>query len=167
MTVNGMIAAQRTRIVSLGLVASAAALLLGLLAAELALSGHVVLIAILAGVAFPIIVWRRPEVGIASFVLLATSIEQFPIEQTPLSSLPAAIVTDQIPLFISFNGALGVPGVMISPLEIALFVTLLVWIMKGIVERTLHLPRSYLAIGLVIFTAVPAEEELNSTSSRD
>ena len=154
MTVNGMIAAQRTRIVSLGLVASAAALLLGLLAAELALSGHVVLIAILAGVAFPIIVWRRPEVGIASFVLLATSIEQFPIEQTPLSSLPAAIVTDQIPLFISFNGALGVPGVMISPLEIALFVTLLVWIMKGIVERTLHLPRSYLAIGLVIFTAV-------------
>jgi hypothetical protein len=154
MSVSGLMATQRTRVLSVVLLCSSAALLAGILAAELAMSGHVFVIAMLAGVAFPVIVWRRPELGIALFVLLATVIEQFPISQVPMSGQPALIVTDQIPLFVSFNGSLGLSGVMVSPVEIAILVTVLVWIMKGILQRKLRLPRSYLAVSMGIFAAV-------------
>lgn len=154
MTVSGLTARQRSRRASIVLIASGAALLIGVLAAILALSGHVLAIVMLAGLAFPVIVWRRPELGIALFVLMATLIEQFPIEQLPMSGLPALIITDQVPLFVSFSGSYGLSGFMVSPLEIALFTTLLIWIMKGILQRKLHLPRSYLAIAIGIFVAV-------------
>ena len=154
MSVGGLVAAQRTRFFTILLIGSGAAVLVGILTAELAVSGHVFVIAMLVGLAFPVIVWRRPELGVASFILLATLIEQFPIEQLPMSAQPALIITDQIPLFISFAGSAGLTGLMVSPLEIALFVTVLVWLMKGVVQRTLRLPRSYLALTIALFVAV-------------
>ena len=154
MSVDGLVAAERARLVPIVLIGSGAAVLIGILTAELALSGHVFLVVMLAAVAYPIILWRRPDIGIGLLVLLATLIEQFPIEQTPMSGLPAMIVTDQIPLFVSFAGSAGLSGFMVSPLEIALFITLLVWIMKGILQRQLRLPRSALAISIGIFVAV-------------
>lgn len=154
MSVSDLLATQRTRVRSIVVVGSLAALLAGILAAQLAISGHVFLIAMLAGAAFPIVVWRRPDISIALVVLIAALIEQFPIGQSPMSSLPALIVTDQIPLFVSFNGSLGVSGLLVSPVEIALMVMVLVWVMKGIQRRTLHLPRSSLATSLGLFTLV-------------
>jgi O-antigen ligase/polysaccharide polymerase Wzy-like membrane protein len=154
MSVQGLIAIQRTRVASIVLIGSGAALLVGVLTAELALNGHVLVVAMLAGLAFPVIVWRRPDVGIGLFVLIAAVIEQFPIEQLPMSGMPALIITDQIPLFVSFSGSFGLSGIMVSPLEIALFTTLLVWIMKAILQRKLRLPRSYLSIGIGLFVAI-------------
>jgi hypothetical protein len=153
-SVDRLAAAQGARRVATLLVGAAAAVLLGVLAADLTLAGRAYAIALLAGAVFPVVMWRRPELGLAAFALLATLIEQFPIDQFPLSAQPALIVTDQLPLFGSFSGSLGVTGVMVSPLEIGIVATVLIWVMKAVLGRELRLPRSYLATGVGVFAVI-------------
>jgi hypothetical protein len=154
------VAAQRARLATTILLCAAAALGAGGLIAQLTISGHFFVVTLLAGVVLLVIVWRRPEVGMALFVLVATLVEQFPIDQFPLSKQPALIVTDQIPFFASYSTGFGLSGLLVSPLEITLVVAVLIWLLKAVGERKFRFPRSYLAIGMAVLVVILAFGEL-------
>jgi hypothetical protein len=144
-SVRRLSAAGHQRTMSVGAFATSAALAAAVLTASLAANGHAVAIVGLVAILLPLVLWRRPEIGIAVLVLAASTVEQ----ARDLPGLPN-IWTDEIVYFTSLNDGLGVSGILITPLELTTAVILLVWLTRAAANRTLRLPRSHLAIGFAI-----------------
>jgi O-antigen ligase len=66
--------------------------------------------------------------------------------------------TDRIPIFQSLQGELGLGGFVMSPIDIAVVLLLLVWLTRGVTQRSLRLPRSQVAamIGVLVLLAAIA-----------
>jgi hypothetical protein len=134
------VATKRQRItMSVGV---AAAIILGLLAGAVG-SKMFVALAVGLAIALPFIWWRNPTFGVLSLLGCAVVIEQFGYVIPGRPGLDA--FTDRIPVFASLQGAYGLQGLVFSPIDIAIVVLLLVWLTRGVTERSLRLPRSQVA----------------------
>ncbi len=114
----------------------------GLAAAKLGSTGKPMLVVLFAAAIVPVLLWKWSEAAVIVLLLIATAIEQF----TYTVGTKAGVFTERIPLFSSFTKGSGV-----SPVEILLILTLVIWLMKGALERRWDLPRSPLARRMVAF----------------
>jgi O-Antigen ligase len=96
-----------------------------------------------AGIAFAMITWHRPVVGIA--IVLGTTIL---VEQFDFASFRP--VTELVPLFENVSHFTGLKGVETSPLEILLMVVALVVVLKA-VPRSRRIHTNPLAVPVFIF----------------
>jgi hypothetical protein len=149
-TTDGLVVRRSAQLRWLTVLYCAGGLGLGLLAGALSLGGHTAGIVLVAGLALPIVIWKWPRASIILAMVIATMFEQFPVDPWPAKSVPLPLVTDQLPLFQSLNDGMGLSGVLLNPLELIILLTALVWLMKGVAQRDLQLPRSALAGGLAI-----------------
>lgn len=150
MSVAGVSAARDERVRRLAIVLVLGALGLGVVAAELALNGRTFSLLALAAIIVPAILWKWPAAGVFVLMLAAALVEQYPIPPA-IATFP--FVTDEIGYFTSLSDGVGIAGVLISPLELAIVTMAAVWLVKAAADRRLALPRSPLAIGIAILGA--------------
>lgn len=130
---------------------SAGAMLAAVLTAMLA-EEHPFAIAVVVVACFLLVmVWRQPVTGIVLLVFCAAWIEQF----KPPKGI-AGDLTDRIPFFTSLSDGVGLQGVYVTPAELAISAIIVIWLIKGIANRELRLPRSHLAGGMVVMVALVA-----------
>jgi O-antigen ligase len=112
-------------------------------------------VGLVGALALPFIWWRAPASGAITLLACATVIEQSPY----IVGIPGLdAFTDNIPLFQSLQGGLGLGGFVMSPVDIAVVILLLVWLTRGVTQRNLRLPHSQVAamIGVLVLLAVIA-----------
>lgn len=152
---------QETIRLRLLLVAAASVLLaagLGVAAGELALGNRVQLVAIVVAVLVPAAFWRIRSSLVMAPLAIAILVEQY------TSSWPDA-TTDRLPLFKSLSDAAGLTGVYVNPFEIVLLAALVTWIVLGVATRRLDVPRSELALGVLLLVLVAAATEVHGVAS--
>ena len=113
---------------------------------------YLVVVGIGAALALPFIWWRRPAAGVLTLLVGATVIEEFGYS-VGINGLDA--FTDRIPLYASLQSVFGGSGMVMSPMDIAVVVLLLVWLTRGATQRSLGLPHSQVAatLGVVVLLA--------------
>ncbi len=137
------------------------ALAAGVLAGELALSGHVFAVAALLWLAIPIVCWRLPAAGVLLLSASALLIEEYP-------SIPGEkTITESIPLFKSLSVGVGLTGFAVNPAEILIATVAATWVLKAVAEGNLALPRSHLAagVGLLLLAVIAGEAHGIATGS--
>lgn len=164
-SVPGIAVQQRRRLLAVGVLGGALALVIGMLAGSLSASGRLSGVLIIAGLGLPILIWKWPQASLIIALLMATLVEQFPLDAYPLRSLPAPMFTDRLALFQSLNDADGVSGVLLNPIELLVLLTLLIWLMRAILDRTFKLPRSYLALGFVMLLGLAMFAEVRGLAA--
>jgi len=136
-SVAGDAGGQRAMPLRLLAVLIGAAVLVGLIAGQLAAAGQPLAVLGLAVVALPIVLWKRPDFGPVLLMVAATTIEQSPYKVGTRDGAATA----HVPLF----HGLGVP---INPADLTIFFLVLVWVLKNSVDAPARWPRS------VVTTAV-------------
>ncbi len=124
-----------------------AATLGGLLASSLVTGGHFLYLFFLAALFLPLVFWRVPKSGAVFLVASATLIEQF-------NNLPSQVLTAKIPLFVSLQAGLQVPGVFLNPMELLLALLIAAWLLRSGSQRTIDVPRSALSASLLLMIIV-------------
>ena len=150
MSVARVSAARDDRIRRLSIVLVLVALAIGAVAAQLALGGRTFSLLALEAIILPAVLWRWPSAGVTMLVLAAALTEQYPIPPA-IATFP--FVTDEIGYFTSLSDGVGIAGVLISPLELAIVIMAGVWLVKAAADRRLSLPTSPLGIGIAILGA--------------
>jgi hypothetical protein len=100
----------------------------------------------------PIALWRWPQAGLVTLLVGTTLIEQFEYTIGPTSRFGVSykgVFTEHIPLFRSLS-----KGSFVTPTEMLLFVLLLIWLMKGALDHTWHVPHSPLAKAIAAMYAI-------------
>jgi O-Antigen ligase len=141
-------------------VLAGAAILAGLLASQLVLSGRGTAVLALGAVMLPVVLWKKPDVGPAILVVAALAVEQFDqfLDTGPTSEK----LTARIPLFV------GLGGLRLSPMDLLLFLLIVVAIVRSGTGRTARLPRSGLSTPLYcLFGAVVLGVLLGSSHGGD
>jgi O-antigen ligase len=156
---------QRTRLAMVAGLCMLGAIGAGTLAGSLSRGGHVTGVLLVLGLALPVVLWKWPEATVALAIVAGTLIEQIPIDPSPLASLPAPLLTDQVPIFQSLSDGMGLSGVLVNPLELVILLALLVWLLRETAARRLALPRSYLAAGFAILFAIALFAEVRGLSA--
>jgi O-Antigen ligase len=106
--------------VRLGAYLALGAIVAGMLAGELVLTGHSIAVVGLAALILPIFLWKRPEYGPTVLVVAGLLIEQFGYAVGARSGA----ATEKIPLFH------GLSGLHISPADILLGMLLVFYLLK-------------------------------------
>lgn len=147
--------AERNRVRVATVAAVVLAVLLGLLGAILSANRFYVGIGMVAALALPFVWWRVPAVGAVSILGCAVVVEQFQYS-VGIPGLDA--FTDKIPIFTSLDSGLNLSGLVMSPMDIAVVLLLLVWLTRGVTHRDLSVPRSQVAasIGVMVLLAALA-----------
>jgi hypothetical protein len=125
----------RTRLV-IGIALVAAAL------AGLAVGVNPALAAIPVAIAVPVIIWRRPHYAIVILVASGTLIENF---KEPVGT-HSGTWTEDIPWWRSLNH-----GTIVFPVEIFLFVVILIWILLAGLNGSFGLPKTPVTRALKVF----------------
>jgi hypothetical protein len=125
----------------------------GIMAGELALSGHAFAVVGVIWLAIPIVCWRVPAAGVFLLVACALLIEEYP------SIASEKTITESIPLFKSLATGVGLAGVGINPAEILIATVAGTWVMKAAAEGAFSLPRSHVAagVGLMLLAVLAGE----------
>jgi hypothetical protein len=110
-----------------------AAVLLGLLTGDLALSGHGALVFAFGAVAVFVVLWQNPALAPAALLAAVLSIEQFPIADGPAGG----VLTDKIPLFRGLSQSLHV-----NTADLVLLALSVLCVLRSGTGVTRHPPRS-------------------------
>jgi len=140
------------------------AILVGLAAGALGGTRSFLVVGLVAALVLPFVWWRAPATGVLTLIGFATLVEQDPYS---VGILGLDAFTDRIPLFQSLQGAFGLGGLVMSPFDIAVVLLLLVWLTRGVTQRSLRLPHSQVAatIGvLVLLAAIAAARGLTGAT---
>jgi hypothetical protein len=156
LTVSAVRAVSRGRTVLLTSTWLVLAVVSGLMAAYLALSGRSGAILAMVFVLLPIAVWRFPESGVMVMAFTAITIEQFP--------LALADWTDRLPIFRSLSASAGFSGIYVNPAEVIMATILLTWVAKAIATRSLRIIRSQLALAFLLFLVIVVIGEIHGLS---
>ena len=131
------------------------AIVVGLAAGALGGTRSFLAAGVVAVLVLPFVWWRAPATGVVTLIGCATLVEQNPYS-VGIPGLDA--FTDHIPLFQSLQGAFGLGGLVMSPFDIAVVLLLLVWLTRGVTQRSLRLPYSQVAatMGVLLLLAAIA-----------
>ena len=151
--VSGVARTRRLQVAAAGALLVLVAALLGPLGGFLSASGHGFLIAFVFALLVPVLFWRVRASPAVLFVVVGTSIERF-------SDTGADAITAKVHLFQSFQEAYGVPGGIITPVELLLILALLVWLARGVSERHIRLRASPLGVGVTVVFGMAVAMEL-------
>jgi hypothetical protein len=113
---------------------------LGGLIAGTAATGQTTLLAVPLLLVVPVVFWKWPQAGPLTLLACATEIE---LNRYSIGTHPGAF-TSRIPIFRSIGHTI------ILPIEGVMILGLLIWVMKGVVGKTLVLPRSELVRPLAV-----------------
>ncbi len=122
------------------------AVVVGLLAGELAQGGHAYAILGLAAVFLPIVVWRKPHLGAVTVLAAAAAIEQYPYTVGPKNGA----FTDRVPLF------LGLGSAHVNLADLLLLMIFLIWLLKSAPTGRIHWPRSAISRSILVLMAAVA-----------
>ena len=135
---------QLRRIRTAALVALGAAVL-GAAAGMMAAGGRAWEAIVLVGIALPVMLWRRPQLGPVMILGAGLLIEQFPVNlqnngATALANVP---ITNTVPLFH------GLGSFHLEPADLLLIVVLLVYLLRSSGDESRWWPRSHVTFGMV------------------
>lgn len=144
--------AQRNRAWLAAPIAVTLAILLGLLAGMLSGGRSFLAVGVVLTLVLPFVWWRAPASGVVTLLGCATVVEQFQYS-VGIPGLDA--FTDKLPIFTSLSSGFNVSGLVMSPMDIAVVALLLVWLTRGVSERSLAIPRTQVAaaIGVMLLLA--------------
>ncbi|HSR22408.1 MAG TPA: O-antigen ligase family protein, partial [Candidatus Eisenbacteria bacterium] len=151
--VSGVARARRLQVAAAGALLVLLAALLGPVGGMLSASGHAFVIAFVFALLVPVLFWRVRASPAVLFAVVGTSIERF-------SDTGADAVTAKVHLFQSFQEAYGVPGGIITPVELLIILALLVWLARGVSERHIRLRASPLGVGVTVVFGMAVAMEL-------
>jgi len=157
LSVPDLVRTQRLRVIATGALLFALAFLFGSGTGMLVLGGQPFAIVFLAAVLMPLLFWRVPASPVIFLVAAATSIERF------ADAFPDAI-TSRIPLFRSLQDSYGIPGAIVTPIEVILVLALVIWVAKAISARRLALRPSPLGAAVASVLVIALLEELYGLS---
>ncbi|MGD0834707.1 MAG: O-antigen ligase family protein [Candidatus Dormibacteria bacterium] len=128
------------------------AVLLGLAVGVLSSGRSFLVIFLAVPLALPFIWWKRPATGVLTLLACATMVEQFEYS-VGIPGLDA--FTDKIPLYTSLSSGFGASGLVMSPIDIAVVLLLVVWLTRAATDRSLRLPRTQVAatLGVLVLLA--------------
>jgi hypothetical protein len=138
-----------------GAALSGGALLAGLLAGALIVSGHGTAVFGLGAIALVVVLWKAPRYSPVVLLAAALTVEQFPLSGQPGVTLGAGVapsdITDRIPLFHGIA-----PNVHISLADLLLLTLVAIWALKRGTGVSSAVPRSRVtaAIIAVLFTVL-------------
>ena len=151
--VSGVVRARRLQLAAAGGLLLLAAAVLAPVGGILTVSGHGFVIFFVFALFLPVLFWRVRAAPVVLFAVVATSIERF-------SDPGADAITAKAHLFQSFQEAYGIPGGIISPVELLLLLAILVWLARGVSERNVRLRASPLGVGVMVLLAMAIAMEL-------
>jgi O-Antigen ligase len=151
--VSGVVRTRRLQLAAAGLLLVLLAALLGPVGGILTASGHAFVIFFVFALFLPVLFWRVRVSPAVLFAVVATSIERF-------SDPGPDAITAKVHLFQSFQEAYGIPGGIISPVELLLILAMLVWLARGVSERHVRMRASPLGVGVMVLLAMAVAMEL-------
>lgn len=119
--------------------------LVGLAAGYLATTTRPATALLLPLFAMPLLLWWRPRVGILLILGACVTIEQF---NYTVGNRDGA-VTAKIPFFHSVT-----PGSGVTPVEMLLFVILLIWLLQAVRDRRTLVPRSPVSVSIGVLISL-------------
>jgi len=93
----------------------------------------------------PVVIWRRPALGLYGILVGTATIEQFAYTVGPRGGA----ITDRVPFFHSIT-----PGSGVTPCEMLLFLTCAVLVLQRIRDRTPVFPRSRVAACIAVLLGI-------------
>ena len=120
-----------------------AAVVLGLLAGTLAVSDRIGALVGLLALILPVVLWRRPAIGVLGLGTAGLLIEQYRI------GAPGGDVTDHIPWFTSLSDGFKLQGVYANPAELGIILLLLVLAARAAVTHRFVWPDGYVGAGFI------------------
>jgi hypothetical protein len=158
-TVRDAIQTQRTRVLLVMAMSVVGAVLGGVAAGVLTESGQVSVLAVSAGAVLPILFWRVPGAAIPLFVFFGAAIARYGDPQSTHDFLA------KVPMWRSLNDAAHLSGLYVMPIELVLALALVVWIARDGAARRLQLPRTELAVSLLILLGTGLLAELHGLAA--
>jgi len=144
---------ERIRSRAAAAIAVVVAILVGLLAGSLGGTKGLLAVGVVAVLVLPFVWWQVPAAGAITLLGCATLIEQNPYS---VGILGLDAFTDRIPVFQSLQAGFGLAGLVMSPMDIAVVLLLLVWLTRGVTQRSLRLPRSQVAATIGVLALLAA-----------
>jgi O-antigen ligase len=131
------------------------AILLGLAAGLLSGGRPYLPMALAVVLALPFVWWWKPATGVVTLLACSTMVEQFEYS-VGIPGLDA--FTDKIPIWTSLQSGLGASGLVMSPIDIAVVLLLVVWLTRAATERRLAVPRTQVSatLGIMVLLAIVA-----------
>lgn len=124
-------------------VGAAAAVGLGLLAGTLAAADRIAALVGLIALVLPVVVWRRPALGVIGLGSAGLVIEQYRI------GAPGGDITDHIPWFTSLSDGFKLSGVYVNPAELGILTVLAVLVGRAAITRRFSWPTGFVGAGYV------------------
>jgi hypothetical protein len=150
-SVADQVRAERMRRVAMGTLAAVTSIVVGVAVGAIVSSGHLVAVFFLPALALPLLFWRWPATGVVTLLGAATVFEQF---KYAIAGTQLDAFTDRVPLFASLQGGFRLSGFVMSPIDIAVGLMILVWLTRGLTNRSLRVPRTSLAACLGVLLAL-------------
>jgi O-antigen ligase/polysaccharide polymerase Wzy-like membrane protein len=123
------------------LVGAVAAVGLGLLAGTLAAADRIGALVGLVAIVLPVVIWRRPAVGIFGLGCAGLVIEQYRI------GAPSGDITDHVPWFTSLSDGFKLSGVYINPAELGIITVLAIVVARSAITRRFSWPTGFVGAG--------------------
>jgi len=114
-----------------------------LLAGILAASDRIGALVGLVGLILPVVIWRRPALGVLGLGSAGLVIEQYRI------GAPAGDITDHIPWFTSLSDGFKLSGVYINPAELGIIAILAVLVGRAALTRRFVWPAGFVGAAFV------------------
>lgn len=119
------------------------AVLLGLLAGYLAVANRTSALVGLVALVVPVIVWRRPAIGVFALGCAGLVIEQYYVGAS------SSDFTDHIPWFVSLSDGFKLSGVYVNPAEIGIILVLSILVLQAGVAHRFAWPAGFVGISYV------------------
>lgn len=129
------------------------AILLGLVAGLLSGGRPYLPIALAVVLALPFVWWWKPATGVVTLLACSTMVEQFEYG-VGIPGLDA--FTDKIPIWTSLQSGLDASGLVMSPIDVAVVLLLIVWLTRAATERKLTVPRTQVSATLGVLVVLAA-----------
>jgi hypothetical protein len=127
-------------VIAIGAVAAGA---LGLLAGTLAVADQITALVGLIALLLPVVIWRRPALGIFGLGCAGLVIEQYRI------GAPGGDFTDHLPFFTSLSDGFKLSGVYVNPAELGIATVLVVLVGRAAITRRFSWPTGFVGAAYV------------------
>jgi hypothetical protein len=128
-------------------VGAVAAVILGVLAGALAVSGQIGALLGLVALLLPVAIWRRPALGVLGLGCAGLVIEQYRI------GAPGGDLTDRIPWFVSLSDGFKLQGVYVNPAELGIITVLVILVGQAVLTRRFSWPVGFVGAAYVAVLA--------------
>jgi hypothetical protein len=123
------------------LVGAVAAVGLGLIAGTLAAWDRIGALVGLVAIVLPVLIWRRPAMGIFGLGIAGLVIEQYRI------GAPSGDITDHLPWFTSLSDGFKLSGVYVNPAELGIITVLAIVVARSAITRRFSWPSGFVGAG--------------------